>query len=830
MSKEASSRLKINKLLEDSGWILIDTPESKSNVVLEPKVNKVETNDIGFIDYLLLDKKGFPLVVVEAKREERDPLIGKEQARTYAISIKARFIILSNGNIHYLWDIQSGNPRVINVFPTQETLIGYKEYKPKKELIINEVIERDFIVQTQYPSYKSHPEFINEKSREQFITNNKLCFLRDYQIKAIRSVQQSIKDGNDRFLWEMATGTGKTATSAGIIKLFLRTENSKRVLFLVDRIELEEQSHKSFNNFLKNDYTCVIWKENKDDWRKADVVISTIQSFMFKNKYKRVFQPDDFDFVISDEAHRSIGGNSRSVFEYFIGYKLGLTATPKDYLKKIDKSNINQNDPRELERRMMLDTYHTFGCDSGSPTFRYSLLDGVRDGFLINPIVIDARTEITTQLLSDEGFTFTDKDDKGNEVEEVLGVRDFEKKFYSDETNQIFSKTLLDNCLRDPITGEVGKTLVFCVSQKHASKITQILNEYGEKMFPNKYNSDFAVQVTSNVDDAQRYTTNFTNNKLNGSGNFNEIYITSKTRICVTCSMMTTGYDCPDLLNVCLMKPVFSPSDFVQMKGRGTRKHNFLNDWIDKNNLPNNLEPNKIRFKLFDFFGNCEYFEEKFNYDQILELPKVKGKSKIPTGEPPTISLDEYLNINPDPLVSIKENEIGYGGMKIDKMYFGHFEEETKSDSTIVDMVEKQDWDGLEDYLVKEKFDKPNEYFNLDKLRKSLDIDRRITIKELIQLVFGKIPFIKSKKQLLEEEFDKFDDRYLPNPNDYDTIKGFFQSYLTDGELRDIVESKKYGLLNTHPSGQYFKNIPEEYRKIIPDYIKNYVSLNKFVS
>jgi type I restriction enzyme R subunit len=828
MGKEATSRLKINKLLEESGWILVDTPESKSNVIVEPKVNQVETNDIGFIDYLLLDKKGFPLVVVEAKREERDPLIGKEQARTYANNIKARFIILSNGNIHYLWDIESGNPRIINVFPTQETLIGYEEYKPKKELIINEVVERDFIVQTQYPSYKTHPDYINEKSRDQFNTNNKLCFLRDYQIKAIKSVQQSIKEGNDRFLWEMATGTGKTATSAGIIKLFLRTENSKRVLFLVDRIELEEQSYKSFNNFLKNDYTCVIWKENKDDWRKADVVISTIQSFMFKNKYKRVFQPNDFDFVISDEAHRSIGGNSRSVFEYFIGYKLGLTATPKDYLKKIDKTNINQNDPRELERRMMLDTYHTFGCDSGNPTFRYSLLDGVRDGFLINPIVIDARTEITTQLLSDEGFTFTDKDIEGNEVEEVLGVRDFEKKFYSDETNRIFCKTLLDNCLRDPITGEVGKTLVFCVSQKHASKITQILNEYGDKMFPNKYNSDFAVQVTSNVDDAQRYTTNFTNNKLNGSGNFNEIYITSKTRICVTCSMMTTGYDCPDLLNVCLMKPVFSPSDFVQMKGRGTRKHNFLNDWIDKNNIPNVLEPNKIRFKLFDFFGNCEYFEEKFDYDEILDLPVGKsGKKGTP---PPPRSLDEYLNIKPDPIVSMKEDEIGYGGMKIDKMYFGQFEKETKKDSNIVDLVKKQDWEGLEEYLEKEKFDKPNEYFNLEKLRKSLDIDRRITIKELIQLVFGEIPFIKTKNQLLEEEFDKFDDRYLPNTDDYDTIKGFFQSYLTDAELRDIVESKKYGLLNTHPSGQFFKNTPEEYRKIIPDYIKNYVPLNKFVS
>jgi type I restriction enzyme R subunit len=337
---------------------------------------------------------------------------------------------------------------------------------------------------------------------------------------------------------------------------------------------------------------------------------------MFKNKYKRIFQPDDFDFVISDEAHRSIGGNSRSVFEYFIGYKLGLTATPKDYLKRIERENISQKDPRELERRMILDTYHTFGCDSGNPTFRYSLLDGVKDGFLINPVVIDARTEITTQLLSDEGFSFTDKDENGNDVEEVLGVRDFEKKFFSDETNKIFCKTLLDNCFRDPITGEVGKTLVFCVSQKHATKITQILNEFADKMFPNKYKSDFAVQVTSNVDDAQRYTANFTNNNLNGSGNFNEIYITSKTRICVTCSMMTTGYDCPDLLNVCLMKPVFSPSDFVQMKGRGTRKHNFLNQWIDRNKMPDVVEPNKVKFKLFDFFGNCEYFEEKFNYDE----------------------------------------------------------------------------------------------------------------------------------------------------------------------------------------------------------------------
>jgi type I restriction enzyme R subunit len=148
-------------------------------------------------------------------------------------------------------------------------------------------------------------------------------------------------------------------------------------LFLVDRLELEDQADKAFREYLKTDYKCSIYKENRDDWRQAEIVVSTVQSFLFKNKYKRIFQPTDFDLVISDEAHRSIGGNSRAVFEYFIGYKLGLTATPKDYLKKIDTDTLSEKDPRELERRMLLDTYTTFGCEDGKPTFQYSLLHGV---------------------------------------------------------------------------------------------------------------------------------------------------------------------------------------------------------------------------------------------------------------------------------------------------------------------------------------------------------------------------------------------------------------------------------------------------------------------
>lgn len=828
MSKEAQARLRINKLLEESDWILVDTDTNRCNVKVETKIE--HEGNRGFIDYVLLDSKGFPLVVVEAKNEDKDPLIGKEQSRTYAKSIHARFIILTNSNVHYLWDLERGNPTIINRFPTQITLEGFSEFKPKKDLILQEVVNDDYLVLTQNPNYSKDPDFINPKTRKDFTDKNKLVFLRPYQLNAIKSIQESIKNGNDRFLFEMATGTGKTSTSAGVIKLFLRTENAKRILFLVDRIELEEQAQKSFNHILKSDYTCVIWKENKDDWMKADIVVSTIQSFMVKNRFKRIFKPDDFDFVISDEAHRSIGGNSRKVFEYFIGYKLGLTATPKDYLKRIEREELNQKDPRELERRLILDTYHTFGCDSGEPTYRYTLLDGVKDGFLINPVVVDARTEITTQLLSDQGYLITDKDEDGNDVEETYGHRDFEKKFFSDETNKIFCKTFLDNCLRDPISGEVGKTLIFCVSQKHAGKITQILNEFADKMFPNKYQSDFAIQVTSSIPEAQTFTTNFTNNRLSGSGNFNSLYITSKTRVCVTCSMMTTGYDCPDVLNVGLMKPIFSPSDFVQMKGRGTRKHNFYFQWIDKLNLPDIVEPNKTKFKLFDFFGNCEYFEEKYNYDEVIKLPvisKPKGKESPPT---PPINLDEYFNFNPDPLLTFNETEIGYEGMRVDRQPYEKFKDQTTNDETVQDFVKNEDWDNLEDYMTKTIFDKPNDYFNLEKIRKSLGVDRRISVRDLMELIFGKTPYIKNKYELLEEEFEKFDDRYIPNGEVFPNVKHFFYSYVTDPELRDIIDNKQYGLLNIHPSGQSFKELPNNFKYIIPDYVKSYVPLNKFLS
>jgi type I restriction enzyme R subunit len=599
---------------------------------------------------------------------------------------------------------------------------------------------------------------------------------------------------------------------------------------LVARLELDYQAWKAFTNYLNPDYSTFIYKEHKSDWRKAEIVVTTIQSLMFDNKYRYEFAPSDFDLIISDEAHRSISGNARAVFEYFHGYKLGLTATPKDYLKSVNIDNVRENDPREIERRLLRDTYSTFGCEGGDPTYRYSLLDGVKDGYLINPKVLDARTEITTQLLSDEGYSVVLATEEGEETETFIS-RDFEKKFFSDKTNYVFCQTFLENALRDPITNEIGKTIIFAVSQNHARKLTEILNEFAEQLYPNKYNSDFAVQVTSQVGDAQQMTINFTNNNLNGKTIWLEGYKSSKTRICVTVGMMTTGYDCPDLLNLCIMRPIFSPADFVQIKGRGTRKHTF--DFKHKNELGEEeiVQHEKEFFKLFDFFAVCEYFEEEFDYDQKLELPKPRP-SKGGGGEVP-INIDKYNSFIPDPLLVLNEQQIGLEGMKIDRMLFQKFEDRIKMDDIIKRHVELGNWEHVISHIQNEIFDKPEEYFNMEKLRKAAKIDRKISIREVVEKVFGIIPKFKSKDELLEEEFDKFISIYPPEEDvNIRALKYFFKAYIVDQDIRKIIVAKDFHALQTNPTLtiSQFKAVATKYREVIPVYIKDYIKLDQFVA
>lgn len=844
--KEAQARIKINKLLEAAGWRFFDDENGPANIRLEAntKITKKQIDEYGenfektkngFIDFLLLDENGKPFIVLEAKSEDHDPLVGKEQARSYAKSQFVKYVILSNGNIHYFWNIYKGNPQIIVSFPTCESVKNSKALNADPSRLINEDIPADYIAVVREPRYTEAPEYQDESIRAQYLKDHGLRMLRKYQINALKALQKSVAAGNQRFLFEMATGTGKTLTSAAVIRLFLRSGNANRVLFLVDRIELENQAKKNFVNYLKPDYETVVFKEHTDDWRKADIVVSTVQTLAYNNKFKTVFKPTDFSLIIADESHRSISGNSRAVFEYFIGYKLGLTATPKDYLKNVDADDLAANDPRAWERRQLLDTYRTFGCESGDPTFRYSLIDGVNDPdgpYLVNPTVIDARTEITTNLLAEKGYAVIKPGDEQDEdEEETYFARDFEKTFFSDETNKMFVKTFMDHAFHDPMSGEIGKGIVFCVSRKHAAKITQLLNVYADRMYPDRYCSDFAMQITSDVQNAQQYTINFQNNNLSGNSGFLEGYKSSKTRICVTVGMMTTGYDCEDILNIGLFRPIFSPTDFIQIKGRGTRTYTFSYK-ERQNGITQEHTEKKNTFKMFDFFGNCEYFEDKFDYDEVIKLPQLGQKKSAGTDGGTVDTSGNYESFAPDPLKSFTETKIGLEGMKIDRMFFQKFEDEVKNDEVAKGQYEQGNYSAAQRYIEETYLNKPTDFFTWDKLRRATGVDRRVTVREILDKIFGLIPRFKSKRELVEDEFEGYLLTKGMSTGDYYEIKRFFETYLTDREVRRAIEDKKYQLLGTQIPTYTFsdlKRLGGANMQSVIDYINDNVNLSRFM-
>ena len=208
INKEAKARIKINNLLQESEWRFFDNEKGKANITLENNVKIDELGDdfekvsTGFIDYLLLDDKNFPICVLEAKSEDKDPLVGKEQARRYANSQNVRFVILSNGNIHYFWDKELGNPTRISTFPTLESLKGNKEFNPDTGKLTSEELKDNYIALTQNPFYEQDPRWSDEGKKQNFIADSGLHFLRQYQLDAVKSLQRAVSEGKNRFLFE----------------------------------------------------------------------------------------------------------------------------------------------------------------------------------------------------------------------------------------------------------------------------------------------------------------------------------------------------------------------------------------------------------------------------------------------------------------------------------------------------------------------------------------------------------------------------------------------------------------------------------------------------
>lgn len=289
---------------------------------------------------------------------------------------------------------------------------------------------------------------------------------------------------------------------------------------------------------------------------------------------------------------------------------------------------------------------------------------------------------------------------------------------------------------------------------------------------------------------------------------------------------MTTGYDCEDILNLGLMRPIFSPTDFIQVKGRGTRKFTFFPPTKDKKEREEN-KIEKKNFKLFDFFANCEYFEEHYNYDEVIKLPPETGTG--PGGDGPGRGEAEVFV--PDPLKTFVETPVGPDGMKVDRKFFEKFEKKVKDDPVVKENFEKGNIEAAEQYITEKIFDKPKEFYNINRLRKAVQADRRISLREFLDKIFGIIPRFKSKDELLNEEYEKFLLINKPDNQYVIVAKNYFKAYITDPHFRTVVENKDYGQLYSYPgfTMEEFQKL-NSWRDKVPEYVKDYVSINKFLN
>jgi len=286
---------------------------------------------------------------------------------------------------------------------------------------------------------------------------------------------------------------------------------------------------------------------------------------------------------------------------------------------------------------------------------------------------------------------------------------------------------------------------------------------------------------------------------------------------------MTTGYDCQDILNLALMRPIFSPTDFIQIKGRGTRKFTF--EYTDEYGEKHKVK--KDHFKFFDFFATCEYFEEKFDYDEILKLPQLqKG-----TGgdDHPPVDIDEIEVFDPDKVKELREQAVGLEGMKVDRNLFEKAQQELQKDEDIKTAVENEQWKKAVK-IVRDKYeDKPQLFLNLEKIRKSENLDRRISWREVLERIFGFIDKFKDKNELLEEECKKFISIYKPESKYVLHIKNFMKANVADEYFRNEINNKRFPRTYAGFTMQEYKEL-NGWSKTVPEYVKDYVSVNQFMN
>lgn len=585
-TKEAFSRVKIDSQLRDQGWDV----ENLNAVRYEETVG-----DAGRADYVLCDRHGRSLAVIEAKKAAINPGEAAAQGKTYAEKLGVPYVFLANGEEIRFWEYdREAFPRPIKTFFSQDDL---------ERRAATRIVRKDPM---------SVP--IDRKIVE-----------RDYQTDCINALCREIASGRRKLLVEMATGTGKTRTAAALIKRLFEAGVVTRVLFLVDRIPLAKQTEDAFAEHLP-DFPAYVLRAGRRFQDEKRITITTLQSMV--NIY-REYSAGYFDLVISDECHRSIYGKWSGVLKHFDGVQIGLTATPC----VADVQDFGDDEDKLFIR----DTLRFFEVDR--PTYSYKLKDAIKDGYLVPYQIYKAKTVKTAaeggfEVRRDELDWSAMDPATRKEFEElfadqpsvVIDPSALERKFTIPERNramvrefrEVLEKGYTDarGLLRKPL---LGKTIVFAVTKRHAETLAQLLDDvYADKKpSPEVRYADFVVSGFGKDD------------TVDGMTKIKRFKKEQFPQILVSVNMLDTGFDCPEVVNLVFARFTKSAILYQQMRGRGTRKFK-----------------NKPVFTMFDFVGVTDYHGDDDGGAEggiIIEKPR-----KPPPKEPRRLlSLDVNDHIDP---------------------------------------------------------------------------------------------------------------------------------------------------------------------------------------
>ncbi|MBI5942982.1 MAG: DEAD/DEAH box helicase family protein [Chloroflexi bacterium] len=500
---EASTRKQmIDPQLESAGWYLRD----HSKVRIEIPVDGYDAEPWnGVSDYCLYRENGEVLAVVEAKKTAVDVRLAEAQLTHYVTEIEKHqsfrpFGFLANGlEIHFV-DVGHAPKREVFGFFTREDL---------ENLL--------FIRQNAKPLSS--------------VDINTSIVDRSYQHEAIRRVGEAFANGKRKALIVMATGTGKTRTTMGLIDVFMRSNQARRILFVADRDALVDQAKEDgFEKFIPAEPCTRLRTYDLDTTKRLYAVTLQTLSNVFEQ-----FSPAFFDLIVFDEVHRSIYNKFNEVLEYFDARQVGLTATPANYINR--------------------DTFLAFDCTDGKPTYLYTYEQAIEDKYLVDYELYAARTKFQRQgihgvdlteeernALIEKGLDPDDIDYEGTELEKEVSNRDTLRKQWEE---------IWDVCRKDSSGQLPGKTIVFAMTQQHALRLQDAFYE----MYPQF--PDLAKVIT---------------HKSEYRGTLVEAFKKKDfPRIAISVDMLDTGIDVPEVVNLVFMKPVQSPIKLQQMIGRGTR-------------------------------------------------------------------------------------------------------------------------------------------------------------------------------------------------------------------------------------------------------------------